>query len=248
MHTCPCRMPNCKSRPQAAAQTFLVAQLDSDDQSWAMLASIVGCIVSIAYLVATTELDLDTSLEFRTKFPMVHGYIPTESAVWEVLVLLGIVFFVGGVLGAKLIALTTLAPASAWVAVAWCSAEASALFVLRYFAEGRIWRFHVSGGSGLMPTLVLHVCVYLGMLAAPFPFLRYSSARPPSIYVVIVVPMQSSMASSTFHAHTTHSHPRLDSGFPVIVGHFCTAPALFTTWQSILPWSTLGSTWAVAAL
>ena len=172
MHTCPCRVPTCNPRPQAAAQTFLVAQLDSDDQSWAMVASIVGCIVSIAYLVATTELDADKSTQYRTNYPLVHGYIPTESAVREALVLLGIVLFVGGVLGAKLIALATLAGASAWVAVAWCSAEASALFVLRYFAEGRIWRFHLISASGLVPTLVLHTCIYLGMLAAPFPFLR----------------------------------------------------------------------------
>jgi hypothetical protein len=176
-------MPTCNARPQAAAQTFLVAQLDSDDQSWAMVASIVGCIVSIAYLVATTELDLDKSLQFRTNYPMVHGYIPTESAVREALVLLGIVLFVGGVLGTKLIALATLAGASAWVAVVWCSAEASALFVLRYFAEGRIWRFHARSASGLVPTLVMHVCIYLGMLAAPFPVLRYCNARPRSIYI-----------------------------------------------------------------
>ena len=154
MHTYLAMSPTCNPRPQAAAQTFLVARLDSDDQSWAMVASIVGCIVSIAYLVATTELDMDKNLGFRTNYPMAHGYIPTESAVQEALVLLGIVLFVGGVLGAKLIALATLAGASTWVAVAWCSAEASALFVLRYFAEGRIWRFHVSGGSGLMPTLL----------------------------------------------------------------------------------------------
>ena len=172
MHTYLAMSPACNPRPQAAAQTFLVAQLDSDDQSWAMVASIVGCIVSIAYLVATTELDMDKSLQYRTKFPMVHGYIPTESAVREALVLLGIVLFVGGVLGAKLIALATLAGASAWVAVVWCSAEASALFVLRYFAEGRVWQHHLRGISGVVPSLLVHAVIYMGMLAAPFPILR----------------------------------------------------------------------------
>ena len=181
MHTYLAMSPACNPRPQAAAQTFLVAQLDSDDQSWAMVASIVGCIVSIAYLVATTELGADKSDQFRTNYPMVHGYIPTESAAREAMVVLGIVLFVGGVLGAKLIALAVLAGASAWVVVAWCSAEASALFVLRYYAEGRIWRFHLHGTSGLVPTLLVHVGFYLGMLAAPFPFLRYGNARPRSI-------------------------------------------------------------------
>ena len=178
-------MPICNPRPQAAAQTFLVAQLDSDDQTWAMVASIIGCVVSIAYLVANTEHGADTSTQYRTNYPMINGYIPTESAVQEALTLLGIVLFVGGVLGTKLIALAMLAQASIWVAVAWCLAEVLALFVLRYFAEGRIWRFHLISFSGLVPTLVLHTCIYLGMLAAPFPFLRYSSARPCSIYKVV---------------------------------------------------------------
>ena len=95
-----------------------------------------------------------------------------QVAVREALVLLGIVLFVGGVLGAKLIALATLAGASAWAAVAWCSTEVSVLFVLRYFAEGRIWRFHLRSIPGLVPTLIMHAQLYLGMLAAPFPFMR----------------------------------------------------------------------------
>jgi hypothetical protein len=55
--------------------------------------------------------------------------------------------------------------------------------VLRYFAEGQIWRFHTLELSGLMPTLIVHSCIYLGMLAAPFPFLRYCNTRPRSIYI-----------------------------------------------------------------
>ena len=205
MNTCSCRMPTCTTRPQAAAQTFLVDQLDPGDQSWAMVASIVGCIVSIAYLATTTEHGVDTSTQYRTNYPIVHGYIPTESAVREALVLLGIVLFVGGILGAKLIALATLTEASTWLALAWCSAEASALFVLRYFAEGRIWRFHVSGISGLMPTLLAHACIYLGMLAAPFPFLRYGNARPRSTQAC----PRPSMASTTAYGHTRIPPPPL---------------------------------------
>ena len=84
-------------------------------------------------------------------------------------------------LGAKLIALVMLAGASASVAVAWCLAEMVALFVLRYFAEGQIWRHHLPGLSGVMPSLVVHVGVYLSMLAAPFPVLRCANARIRSL-------------------------------------------------------------------
>ena len=37
-----------------------MAQLEPGDQSWLMIASIVGCIVSIACLVATTENAAET--------------------------------------------------------------------------------------------------------------------------------------------------------------------------------------------
>ena len=122
-------------RPQAAAQGFLVAQLEPGDQSWLMIASIVGSIVSIAYLVATTELDSDTTLHCRTNYPEIHGYMG-KGAVQEGSVVLGIVLFVGGVLGAKLVALVMLAGGSMAVAAAWCTAEAGLLFALRYVRGG----------------------------------------------------------------------------------------------------------------
>ena len=54
-----------------------MAQLEPGDQSWLMIASIVGCIVSIAYLVATTELGLDTSPHFQINYSVTRffGYM-----------------------------------------------------------------------------------------------------------------------------------------------------------------------------
>ena len=45
---------------------FLVARLDPSDQTWLMVASIVGCIVSIAYTSSAIELDHDKSALNRT--------------------------------------------------------------------------------------------------------------------------------------------------------------------------------------
>jgi len=166
-----------RDRPQAAVQTFLVAQLDHGERSWLMVASIVGSIISIAYLVGITELDVDTSFGFRTDFPMIHGYIPSKSVVREALVVGGIMLFVSGYFGAKLIALAILAQASITVVVIWCSVEVLALFALRYFAEERMWRFHGVALSGFAPSLLVQIACYLGMLAVPFPVLRYDNAR-----------------------------------------------------------------------
>ena len=49
------------SLPQAAAQSlFFVSIGTGAERLWVILGSIAGCALSISYLVATTELDLDT--------------------------------------------------------------------------------------------------------------------------------------------------------------------------------------------
>ena len=49
------------SLPQAAAQSlFFVSIGTGAERLWVILGSIAGCAFSISYLVATTELDLDT--------------------------------------------------------------------------------------------------------------------------------------------------------------------------------------------
>ena len=140
-----------------------------------MVASIVGCVVSIGYLVATTELDLDTDRKFRTNSGPVHGYFPTSTAMQSIVVA-GIVLFVAGYLVAKLLTLVIFANELSILGVtAWCCLEALTLLVLRYFVEGGLWRFHIASLSGPFPSMLFHAVFYVGMLAAPFPFLRYVS-------------------------------------------------------------------------
>jgi hypothetical protein len=175
------------SLPQAVAQMVLVSQIDTTEQFWTMAGSIAGCIASIAYLVVTTELDIDTSPSSYTNWPTVHGYMPTDSRVRETLVILGILFFISGILGAKLIAITALTSASITVTVGWFTAEFVALFVLRYFAEGRIWRVHLRGLSGPGATFIFAIFIYLAMEAAPFPFLRFPGYCGPLPYSVSII-------------------------------------------------------------
>ena len=137
-----------------------------------VVSSIAFCVSSIAYLVASTELDVDTSLHYRTHWSSVHGYF-RRDAIHQGVLMLGILLFVAGYLSAKLIALVVLASASMPAAVGWCTAEALVLHMLRYFAEGRVWRFHLQEVSNLLPSLVVHVMMYVAMLAAPFPVMRY---------------------------------------------------------------------------
>ena len=49
------------SLPQLAAQILFFVSIEAGaDRLWVILGSIAGCALSISYLVATTELDLDT--------------------------------------------------------------------------------------------------------------------------------------------------------------------------------------------
>ena len=98
-----------------------------------------------------------------------------DSLFRQGLMLLGIVLFVAGYLLSKLVALVSLASGtSLLVVVGWCSVEAVALFVARYAAEGRRWRFQMAGVDGALSALVLHALFFTGVLAAPFPALRYT--------------------------------------------------------------------------
>ena len=170
-------------------QSFLVVQLDPEDQTWLMVASVVGCMVSIVYLAVTLEIDADTSPHSRANYMGYwHGFIPTKSAVRQALTVSGLVLFLSGILGAKLIALVILAGASIPLGCAWCSGELFALTLARGFAEGT-WRFHQRGFSGLMGSSIYALAFYICMLATPFPLMRYSNfTTRPRRSAALVVP------------------------------------------------------------
>ena len=104
-------------------------------------------------------------------YASVHGYFPKSTAL-QAFLIVGIVMFVAGYLAAKLLALAVLTSSSILAAIGWCTAEALALLALRFFHEGRVWRFHHRGLSTPLPSLMVHTLFYLSMLAAPFPVLR----------------------------------------------------------------------------
>ena len=115
--------------------------------------------------------------------------MPISSSLRQGLVVLGIVLFIGGYLLSKLVALVSLASGtSSLVVVGWCSVEVVALFVARYAAEGRRWRFHLTGLDGALSAFVIHALFYAGVLAAPFPILRCTDEHLPHIKHIKVDP------------------------------------------------------------
>eukprot|EP00620_Florenciella_sp_RCC1587_P017152 CAMPEP_0182570834 /NCGR_PEP_ID=MMETSP1324-20130603/11027_1 /TAXON_ID=236786 /ORGANISM="Florenciella sp., Strain RCC1587" /LENGTH=624 /DNA_ID=CAMNT_0024785269 /DNA_START=20 /DNA_END=1894 /DNA_ORIENTATION=+ len=175
------------SLPQAVVQLILVIQRDPSEVSWLMLLSIVGCSMSIGYLVASTEFTVDMSTHFRVNHPSFTGVIPRRSTIRQLLIMGGYLFFIGGYLVGKLIALTALACASLPITVVWCTIEALALLLLRTVAEEGIWRFHLDGLSNAPASLLIHIILYIAMAMAPFPFIRAPGFVGPTPWACFVV-------------------------------------------------------------
>jgi len=160
----------------------LVASLDPDERSEVMFVSIVGSILSISYLIATFELDVESSVHALTNGGGVVGYLPLDNQQRQAVVMVGIILFTSGYLAAKLIAIAVFARASFVVVVAWCTVEFWVLFALRYVAEEGKWRFHTAGLDTLVPSFFSQILFYLNMLAAPFPFLRSPNYVGPTLW------------------------------------------------------------------
>ena len=161
----------------------MVASLDPDETPEVMFASIVGSILSISYLIATQELDSESSVHLLTNVERIMGYLPLDNQRRQAVVMVGIVLFTSGYLTAKLIAMAVLASASLTVVAAWCTVEFGVFFALRYVAEEGKWRFHAAGLDTLVPSILCQILLYLSMLAAPFPFLRAPNHVGPTLWL-----------------------------------------------------------------
>jgi len=142
----------------------------------------VGSILSISYLIATVELDNESSVHLLTNGGGVVGYLPLDNQRRQAVVMGAIVLFTSGYLAAKLIAMAVLASASLVVVVAWCAAEFGVFFALRYVAEEGKWRYHAAGLDTLVPSIVGQTVFYLSMLAAPFPLFRSPNCVGPTLW------------------------------------------------------------------
>jgi multisubunit Na+/H+ antiporter MnhB subunit len=144
------------------------------------VGSMGGAGLSVAFVVADTQYGVDTSANFRLNSPTVHGYMPKNTR-HALLVSLGTFLFAGGMVTSKWVAIATLATTSATAVGSWLVAELVVLFVLRYAVEGS-WRFQDHGADAAVPSVLIHVGLYLGSVAAPFPLFRYPGFLGPSLY------------------------------------------------------------------
>jgi len=175
-----------QSLPQGFYQCLVLLQMADRDEtpSWVQWASVVGAAFSVGFVVADTEYRVDTSPNFRLNFPIVHGYMP-DNMRHALLVSLGTFLFVSGMVSSKWVAIATLATSSATVACSWLVVECVGLLLLRNAVEGS-WRFQFHGTDTAVPSVLAHFVLYLGSVAAPFPFFRFPGYLGPSLYCASV--------------------------------------------------------------
>ena len=93
--------------PQAAMQAIILVQLPYDERDSLLWGSIIFSALSVSYLVAMMEVDVDTDLHYRSAFERIHGYMPRSPNARRAVVG-GTVVFVSGFLLAKMTALSVL--------------------------------------------------------------------------------------------------------------------------------------------
>jgi hypothetical protein len=116
----------------------------------------------------------------RRTDPHLFGYVPSvaDGAFWQ---LLAMVVYFASYMMAKMFALAVLVTtAGAWLVAAWLLAEYTLLLGVRG-AIGN-WRFYRRGADGVGVSLLVHFCLYSGLLAAPFPVLRCPNLISPVVF------------------------------------------------------------------
>ena len=93
------------SLPQTFHQGRVLTQLHQSDQTPLLWGSLAFSALSIAYLVAVFEVDIDKDTNYRQLFKKVHGYIVAER---RGIIVAGIAMFASGYLVSKVIAISVL--------------------------------------------------------------------------------------------------------------------------------------------
>ena len=158
---------------------MVLLQLEEDNRSPLLWGSLLFSALSVAYLVAVTELDLDQS-EHRKLYARIHGYMPSKKARRR-LVVGGTIVFISNFLLAKLLALSVLSTGSAAHAAVWLGGRAPVLWML-LLCRGHVPLSRCRHGLGDGERLRSGRRVRF-VFGRPFPLLRQPGFMGPSLYL-----------------------------------------------------------------
>ena len=169
-----------ESIPQVVIQALALAV--AKERGNRQYFSLVISCVSIANTVMSVGHDMDTSEHFRAVEPLYYGAIP-EGAAGNLVNVALFAFALCYVL-AKVIGVAVLFSVSR-LAVGVVLAAEFGLFTLVRVSIGN-WRYFSPVGDSTVFSIIFHTVLFLIMMAAPFPILRYPWMVTPSVYAGVI--------------------------------------------------------------
>lgn len=166
--------------PQALVQIVALLLTGTAAHSPIQVVSLAFSLLTAGSAIALTDRALDKDKARRKLDPLLFGYVPMFKNGRHRQLQAMIVFF-GTYMGAKMFALSVLVSRGGILLVAaWLVAEYGLLLVVRV-AIGN-WRLYRKGAGGVGGSVLAHLMVYLGLLAAPFPLLRSPTFLTARVY------------------------------------------------------------------
>ena len=146
-----------------------------------MYVSLIISLLSAGLAIASTDRVLDQSKSRGKTDPTLFGYVPTvaNGAYRQ---FLSTVMFFSSYMGSKMFALAVLIVSSSRVIFVpiWLLFEFCLLLGVRMSIGN--WRFYRKGADGVGVGLLLHLVMYISLLACPFPLFRNPVFLTPRVY------------------------------------------------------------------
>uniref|UniRef100_A0A6T5THP8 XK-related protein n=1 Tax=Triparma pacifica TaxID=91992 RepID=A0A6T5THP8_9STRA len=163
--------------PQSIVQTLAVIQY-KDQRTALQFVSLFTSFLTTGFVVASADREMDTSKYKRKNEPLLFGYVPKTDARKQ---FYASTSFFTLYKTAKVFSLAILIASTSFrYAITLLCLEWFGILAWRKSYEN--WRWYQHGLDGVGFGLWTHFCIYLCLLAAPFPLIRVPTALTPRIY------------------------------------------------------------------
>ena len=168
--------------PQSLIQFIALLITPFEDHQPLMYVSLIISLLSAGLSIAATDRVLDQSKARRRIDPKLYGYVPTAANGANRQNYAMVAFF-SSYMGSNMFALAVLiVSASKWAVFVPCWFALEFCVLLGVRASLGNWRFYKKGADGAGPSLLLHLVMYIALLACPFPLIRNPVFLTPRVY------------------------------------------------------------------
>ena len=164
--------------PQSLIQTLTLIIVPEARSTLSYISLGSSFILGGGLTIVVPDRELDKCENRRECEPLIDGYVPEAGAGRQ---MIAQIFFHATFNASKIVSLAFLVASSSFrFMLNIMFMEFLAFLVLRW--SNGSWRYFRLGVDGILPSLFVHVCVYAGLVAAPFPFFRSPCFLSPRLY------------------------------------------------------------------